>query len=200
MSEYYTKFCFTYPLPNAEARQQALQLAQLGTRIHRQEESPEAFPAELREQLDCWGFEAEAGEEDNHSICLRSREGGVDAACAFIQHLIRKHDPNGRFGFQWCHDSDQAAPDGYGGGAAIITAEAIEFVNTGGWLHRQLKRIVTVRRLCLRLEIDQGKDRDKEVHRLLDRINEILQEELPGHDVMLINHPDETEIEEHENN
>ena len=58
--------------------------------------------------------------------------------------------------------------------------------------------IVSVHRLELRLQIDRSLDRDQEVHRLIEKIDELLHREFSEYDAGLIAHPDEIEIEEHE--
>ena len=196
MSNHYTKFCFEYPLPDTAAVEAAIALAQRGGRIHREEEPADDFPKDLRRELDCWVFDVEAADLSPNAICVFSEEGGVDAAAAFIQHLLRLHNPSGRFGFEWCHDADHLSEDAHGGGAVIITAESVEVMNTGSWLHRKLMRVVSVHRLELRLQIERRLDRDKEVHRLIDKINKLLHRELPEYDAALIAHPDEIEIAE----
>lgn len=198
MSNHYTKFCFEYPLPDAAATEAAIALAQRGSRIHQEEEPAGNFPEHLRKELDCWVFDVEVADHSPNTIVVFSEEGGVDAAAAFIQHLLRQHDPSGRFGFEWCHDADRLTEDAHGGGAVVITADSIAVMNTGSWLHRKLKRILTIHRLDLHLKIDRSLDRDKEVHRLMEKIDDLLHRELSDHDAALIAHHDEIEIEEHQ--
>jgi len=61
-------------------------------------------------------------------------DGGVDAACAFIQHLLEKFNPTGRVTFEWSFDCSKPRTDAYGGGAAIITVQNIRSMSTGQWL------------------------------------------------------------------
>ena len=198
MSDHYTKFCFEYRLPSATAREDAVALAQRGQRVRDGEASQDEFPEDLQSQLENWVFDVEHADLQPNTLVVFSEAGGVEAAAAFIQHLIRRHQPTSRFGFEWCHDADKLTEGGHGGGAAIISQDGIEYLYTGSWMHRQLKRVVSVHRVELRLQIDRGLDRDKEVHRLIEQIDELIHREFANYDAGLIAHPDEIEIEEHE--
>lgn len=197
MADHYTKFCFEYRLPSAITREDAVALAQRGKRIREGDESPDEFPEELQAHLENWVFDVEHADLQPNTLIVFSEEGGVEAAAAYVQHLLRRHDPLGRFGFEWCHDADKLTEDAHGGGAAIISADAIDYLYTGSWLQQQLKRNVTVHGLELRLQIDRAKDRDVEVRRLIEKIDELLHREFTGYDAGLVAHPDEVEIEEH---
>ena len=60
--------------------------------------------------------------------------GGMDAVCAFIQHLLQKFDSQDRVTFEWSHDCSKPRTDAYGGGAAIVTAKEIKTMSTSQWL------------------------------------------------------------------
>jgi hypothetical protein len=64
--------------------------------------------------------------------------GGVDAVCAFIQHLLQEFDQKGYVTFEWSHDCSKPRVDAYGGGAAFITAKEIKSVSTAAWLNEQI--------------------------------------------------------------
>jgi len=99
------------------------------------------FPADLREVIEDWRFETQAS--DDWSLWLHSQDGGVDAVCAFIQHLLQKFDPDGYATLEWSNDCSKPRVDAFGGGAAFITAEKIKSINTGHWLHTQVARFQT---------------------------------------------------------
>lgn len=77
------------PLSSVEA-QQALY-------IHMGEEPmADDFPESLKEVVDDWCFETEPNHPSNGpGPWLHSSDGGIDAVCAFIQHLLQKYDPQG---------------------------------------------------------------------------------------------------------
>jgi hypothetical protein len=77
-----------------------------------------------------------------NSLWLHSMNGGIDAVCAFIQHLLQKFTPEAHVSFEWSHDCSKPRVDAYGGGAAFITAEETETMNTSAWLNEQRARLV----------------------------------------------------------
>jgi hypothetical protein len=99
------------------------------------------FPASLVDVLEIWLFETDGYQEPGrHGIWPRSSNGGVDAACAFIQHLLEKFSPEAGIGFEWSNDCSKPRTNAYGGGAAFITAEGVKYTTTSEWLHEQTNR------------------------------------------------------------
>jgi hypothetical protein len=96
---------------------------------------PNSFPTELVDVLEDWSFETEV---DDDGIWIHSQSGGIDAACAFIQHLLQQFDPQGCVTFEWSHDCSKPRTDAYGGGAAIVTAHEIKTMNTSDWINSNL--------------------------------------------------------------
>ena len=119
------------PWTCVKAKQHALSLAQTAKENLYAETPPDGFPAELAEHLEGWHFEAE---EEQSGIWLHSYEGGVDAACAFIQHLLQKFELTDCITFEWSFDCSKPRTDAYGGGAAVITAHEIKTFSTSAWL------------------------------------------------------------------
>ena len=141
MADYFTNFSFDLDLPDESAQAYALNLAQEAADMRFTDETserPADFPKSLIEVLDSWDFETEAENSPGQwGLWLHSENGGIDAACAFIQHLLRKFQPGGCVGFEWSHDCSKPRTDAYGGGAAIITARKIKTMTTGEWLQKQ---------------------------------------------------------------
>jgi hypothetical protein len=137
MADYFTHFSLVFTLPSAEAQTYALQLAGLAGRIQQGDEPPGDFPQELADIIEDWYFETEADTDGNKpALWLHSSNGGIDAVCVFIQHLLQRFDPKGRVTFEWSHDCSKPRVDAYGGGAAIITATEIKTMSTGQWLNQ----------------------------------------------------------------
>ena len=133
MADYYTRFSLVLDLPSQEAQEYALDIHHQARQASEGDEPPPNFPPSLAEQLDVWQFEMEVNKPARqHRLWLHSEEGGVDAVCAFIQHLLEKFHPTGRVTFEWSFDCSK--PRTYGGGAAIITAQNIRSMSTGQWL------------------------------------------------------------------
>ena len=82
--------------------------------------------------IEDWTFELEDIPE---GIWLHSDSGGIDAACAFVQHLLQKFNSPACITFEWSHDCSKLCLDAFGGGAAIVTASEIKTMNTSAWLY-----------------------------------------------------------------
>jgi hypothetical protein len=140
MANYFTYFSLVLLLKDASQQQHALALAERAAE-HRfrdsEESTPADIPPEFLDVLEDWSFETE--KDGDNSIWLHSDSGGIDAVCAFIQHLLQKFDPKGRVEFEWSDDCSKPRTDAYGGGAAIVTAKEIRTMNTSQWLRQQAK-------------------------------------------------------------
>ncbi len=136
MDFYFEHFRVALELKDATAQQYALDLANKANRIYQGDEPrPDGFPAALADAVRGWCFETIV---DGSDIVLLSEDGGVGAACAFIQHLLQKFDANGYVAFEWSRDCPPPCRDSYGGGAAIITAHEIKTMDTSEWLSQML--------------------------------------------------------------
>ena len=131
-ADYFTNFSLIVPLPNEDARKYALDLAHQAGTVLQGDEMPDSFPAALREVVEDWQFETDPSEQCD--LWLHTAYGGVDAVCAFIQHLLQCFQPAGRISFEWSNDCSKPRLDAYGGGAAIVTAHQIKTMSTTGWL------------------------------------------------------------------
>jgi hypothetical protein len=129
MADYFTNFSLVFKLKDTKGHQYAVDLAKRVT-AHRMNDEPvpDKLPKDLCDVLEDWCFETEM---DKDGIWLHSQYGGIDAACAFIQHLLQKFDPKGCVTFEWSHDCNKPRVDAFGGGAAIITSTEIKTMNTG---------------------------------------------------------------------
>ena len=144
MADYFAKFSLLVPQPSQAAQQYALALAKTAENAVMADAPPlDDFPADLREVIEDWRFEAQASPSpDEGSLWLSSEYGGVDAVCAFVQHLLRKFDPQGRVSFEWSNNCSKPRVDAQWGGAALITAQEIKTVNTGQWLREQVANVL----------------------------------------------------------
>ena len=146
MADYFTNFSLVFSLPSAEAQAYALELAEQASRIQQGDEEPEKFHEDLKEHVEDWCFETnEDTDEGKPALWLHSSNGGIDAACAFISHLLEKFDPTGRVTFEWSNDCSKPRTDAYGGGAAIITATEIKTMSTCEWLTQNTPREAVVK-------------------------------------------------------
>ena len=132
MADYFTNFSFIVPLKDDAQKQYALNLSHIAS-TNRYEETPlpADFPEALKDVMEDWTFELEDSEE---GIWIHSSSGGIDAACAFVQHLLQKYDTAPFISFEWSHDCSKPRTDAFGGGAAVITKDEIETMNTSDWI------------------------------------------------------------------
>ena len=139
MADYFTNFSVVLPLPDEVAQAYATELARQAEAVRSgEEEIPAGFPASLTDALEDWWFETEVeASPRKHGVWLHSSNGGIDAVCAFIQHLLEKFAPHGCVSLEWSHDCSKPRTVAFGGGAAFITARKIKTMNTGQWLHKQ---------------------------------------------------------------
>ena len=142
MADYFTNFSLVLQLANEAEQAYALDLAHKAGLAQQGNELPADFPKALVDMIEDWQFETDA---DNfgtkHGLWLHSMYGGVDAVCAFIQHLLQTFDPKAHVTFEWSHDCSKPRTDAYGGGAAFITAKKIQTMNTADWLRKQAARL-----------------------------------------------------------
>ena len=141
MADYYTNFSLVLKLANETEQAYALDLAHKAGLAQQGDELPADFPKTLADVTEDWQFETEA-DSSKHGLWLHSMNGGIDAVCAFIQHLLKKFTPEAYVSFEWSHDCSKPRADAYGGGAAFITAEEIATMNTATWLNEQRARLV----------------------------------------------------------
>ena len=142
MADYFTNFSLIVPLPDEAAVQYALELAEQASRIQQGDEMPDEFPASLRDVIEDWQFETDTNDASNcRGLWLHSSNGGIDAVCAFIQHLLQRFAPEGHVTLEWSNDCSKPRVDAFGGGAALITVRKIKSINTGEWLDQQISRL-----------------------------------------------------------
>lgn len=135
MADYYTNFSLILTLPNAAARTYALALHQR-LEEHRDDETrPDDVPESLWEFREDWCFDADT--HGHMDFWLHSSSGGIEAACAFLQHLIQRFQLKEAVTFEWSHDCSKPRTDAYGGGAAFITADEIRMFSTAEWVRQQ---------------------------------------------------------------
>jgi hypothetical protein len=112
MADYFTNFSLMFSLPGAEAQTYALELAEKASRIREGDEQSEDFPKELADVVEDWSFDTNPDTEGNKTaLWLHSSNGGIDAVCAFIQHLLGRFDPQGRVMIEWSHDCSKPRTD-----------------------------------------------------------------------------------------
>jgi len=135
MANYFTNFSLVLPLRSEAEQAYAIELARYARQAQMGDDRPADFPADLTEAVEDWFFETDPENSPGKwGLWLHTDSGGVDAVCAFVQHLLQKFDPEGSVKFEWSHDCGQPRVDAYGGGAAVITARKVLTITTSDWL------------------------------------------------------------------
>ena len=135
MADYFTNFSFILALASTEQQNNAIKLFLQMSAIQQGEDAPADFPASCKDAAEDCCFEVQA--DGPNALWLHSSSGGIDAVCAFVQHLVQKFDLK-PVTFEWSHDCSKPRTDAYGGGAAIIKADEIQTMNTSDWLRTSL--------------------------------------------------------------
>ena len=129
---------WSLPLPSEAAQKYAVDLDANARGVCQGDEPSEKLPDSIQEVTEDWQFETDAESSGGKlGLWLHSEYGGIDAVCAFVQHLLQKFDPKGHLAFEWSNDCSQPRLDAFGGGAAFITATEIKTMNTSDWLRQQ---------------------------------------------------------------
>jgi hypothetical protein len=137
MADYFTNFSLVLLLKDDTQKQYALDLHKEAVEMRDGGPVPKSFPESLETHLEDWVFDIE---RDDDGVWLNSQYGGIDAVCAFIQHLLQKFNPAGIVTFEWAHDCTKPRIDAFGGGAAIVTATKIKTMNTADWIQANTKK------------------------------------------------------------
>ena len=112
MADYFTNFSVVIKLANETEQAYALDLAHKASLAQQGDELPADFPKALVDMIEDWHFETDADNSGTkHGLWLHSMNGGVDAVCAFIQHLLQKFDQKGYVAFEWSHDCSKPRVD-----------------------------------------------------------------------------------------
>lgn len=158
MADYFTNFSFVLPLKLEEQKEYALDLANTATVFRYDEQQlPPDFPEPLQAVMEEWRFEVEDTGEDG--LWFHSTDGGVDAVCAFIQHLLQHFNLTNRIGLEWSHDCTKPRTDAFGGGAALISAQEIKYMSPAEWLQEQTRHVFNPdTRLCVRCGVHADED------------------------------------------
>ena len=76
----------------------------------------------------------------NDVIWIRGRLGvEIKNLSAVLQEYLKDNDPHGSLAFSWAETFDKPVEDGFGGGAAVITADNIHWFHTGEFLYENRK-------------------------------------------------------------
>ena len=146
MADYFTKLSIAVDLPEPAARW-AIALADRLDRLAEDDELPSSGDA----ALDRAASEIAAGEPmgtgcdwlyDQGRLWVSTDESAEPASItAVLQRTLQRFELPEAITLQWSWDCSKPRADAFGGGAAIVTAGAIETFSTAEWLDQQLARL-----------------------------------------------------------
>ena len=90
---------------------------------------------------DYWaGLEGVAFEvtEAGELLVISDEFGSPDAAAGFTQEFLSAFRPAEGIIFEWAHTATKMRPGEFGGGAAVITAAEIRWLDVNGWAQAAL--------------------------------------------------------------
>jgi hypothetical protein len=146
MSNYYTHFQVSIPVPGMKAKKWANDLLSRARdhEIYNDDEVPKDVLAVFPDWRDfgCvgfeWSFEKRRTGKLSQTFLILGDEGGaatVEHVAQFIGAFIRKFSPMAKIGFQWSNTADRAGESAFGGGACVVTETSEEWFSTLNWLH-----------------------------------------------------------------
>lgn len=62
----------------------------------------------------------------------------LDEVIDFAQSYLKECDPAGVVTIEWANTCDKMRPGSFGGGAAVVTAAAVQYMNTHEWIAQTL--------------------------------------------------------------
>jgi hypothetical protein len=65
--------------------------------------------------------------------------GDIDAVVVFVQAFLKKFAPDHCFTLSWAGTCSKMVAGEFGGGAAFVTADKVEYINTGQWLSERAR-------------------------------------------------------------
>lgn len=68
--------------------------------------------------------------------------GSPEQVAAFLQQYLEKFDPRGSLWFSWAYTCSKMRTGEFGGGAVVVTATAIEFLDTQNWAEEAAAKLI----------------------------------------------------------
>jgi len=102
------------------------------------------FMVKFEETLDEWiGFDSVI--EPNQIWIYTEESGNPDNVAAFLQAYIQRFDSTAVIGFHWSHSCSKPRLDEFGGGAAVVTSDAVRWMDTTLWVRKTINKIAAHR-------------------------------------------------------
>jgi hypothetical protein len=108
----------------------------LSKRLYRQ------VHGDMIDEVDLFGWGIQPEPTEGLSLWIYGEDGrdDVDAALDIVQAFLRKFRPKEIFSMGWSFSCGRPVLDAFGGGAAVVTAEEMEWINTVQWMGEAIER------------------------------------------------------------
>lgn len=142
MANYYTKFSLAIKLDSRAEADWCLKQLEGWRDAAQGEERLTDLHALIRNDINTGGsggsgVEFDSEIEDN-TLYLSSMEcGNPDQVAIFVRAYLQTFHPDRWAGFEWAYTCSSPRPDGFGGGAAFITATKVTYSITADFIRLQ---------------------------------------------------------------
>jgi hypothetical protein len=130
MADCYTKFCLVID----EVTDEEYAWLKANANWAPTEGSEEEAPPWWDEEGECVPFDTSWYLADREFAVESEEQGSPSAAAEFLSAFLAKFRPETTLGLEWACVTEPMRADGYGGGAAFITATVVQYMNTTHWL------------------------------------------------------------------
>jgi len=121
-----------------EAEREWLRVKQAARENYWAGEAEDEADAEYWINLEGVWFEAT---ETGDFLLISEEDGAPEAAADFIQEFLAEFRPAEAVIFEWAHTATKMRPGEFGGGAAVITAQEMRWLDPLAWIQDQLHAI-----------------------------------------------------------
>jgi len=91
------------------------------------------------EEVEDWpGFSCDVS--DTEAWFHVEESGNPDNVAKLVQEYLKKFHPDYCWGMEFAYTCSRPKAGEFGGGAVFVTADAVEWVNTGYWLSEQIRQ------------------------------------------------------------
>ena len=104
------------------------------------DEAEDEADAEYWADLEGIAFEAT---EEGELLVISEEFGNPNAAAGFIQEFLIEFRPAAGVIFEWAYTATKMRPGEFGGGAAVITAAEIRWLDVNGWAQAVIRELVS---------------------------------------------------------
>lgn len=165
MADNYQQFSMAFPLKTAAEKKWCVETMQAFAALLNNEVSvdTDADVAAIKQQMakslgnlgkcaldegwDCCDFQWSVDAIDQRTAdrvaemwIYAEESGSPNQAAAFLQAYLQKFNPQGSLWFSWAYTCSKMRVNEFGGGAAVVTAQAIKFIDAQHWAQEEAEK------------------------------------------------------------